>query len=66
MGSCSTSGSPCFSSCLVGLKNLPVISVSLNGVGVRALVDTGCSDTMVRSELVRGDGLLAVVRAFDG
>ena len=65
-GSCSTGGSPCFSSCLLGLKNLPVISVVLNGVGVQALVDTGCSDTMVRSELVRGDGLLAVVRAFDG
>lgn len=46
--------------------NLPVISIKVEGVSVRALVDTGCSTSLFRSGLIgecEGEGRII---AFDG
>ena len=48
---------------------LPVIEVDMGGVAVNALVDTGCTTTMVRAHLVReceADEKEMYMVAFDG
>ena len=47
-------------------KVVPVIGVEVNDMKVRALVDTGCSRTMVRSSVPVQYGGKAKVVAFDG
>ena len=48
---------------------LPVIEVDMGGAAVNALVDTGCTTTMVREHLVReceGDEKETYMVAFNG
>ena len=45
---------------------VPVISIVVNGKCARSLVDTGCTTTMVREELVKEVRGEARVSAFDG
>ena len=46
--------------------SLPVVTVKVGGKGVQALVDTGCSATIVASHLVSGSSGTSVIVAFDG
>ena len=48
------------------LRGVPVVQVSVNGRLVNALVDTGCTTTMVHDRLVDGAKGKAVMVAFDG
>ena len=47
-------------------KGLPVVEVEINGNKLRALVDTGCSLTLVKSSVVMSVGRGPEVVAFDG
>ena len=48
------------------LRGVPVVQVMVNGRLVHALVDTGCTTTMVHDNLVNGATGEAVMVAFDG
>ena len=58
-------GSPCLVG-KVGIGRLPIRKVFVGQDSICALVDTGCSDSMVRQKLVRGSGTSGTVVAFDG
>lgn len=49
-----------------GLAALPIIEVTINGRRVRALVDSGCSRTVVREGLCKVQGPSCDVTAVDG
>ena len=64
-GDCCASSSPCN----LGdhsLKGVPIIEIELNGKGVAALLDTGCSNTIVRSDLAKGFRGMTKVKNFHG
>ena len=48
------------------LRGVPVVLVSVNGRLANALVDTGCTTTMVHDRLVDGAKGNAVMVSFDG
>ena len=64
-GSSAEASSLC-STGLVGSDRLPTLRVKLGENILRGLVDTGCSDTMIRSDFVRAVGPSCPVASFDG
>ena len=49
-----------------GLRGVPVIEVQVNGRKAKALVDTGCSRTMVRGAMTEVPTGVTMLTAFDG
>ena len=65
MGNCANASSLC-SAGRGGSVKLPILQVRVGGRNLHGLIDTGCTDSMIRSDLVSSSGPSCSVLAFDG